>query len=369
MDMRIAKSDIPKLVVPALFLGCALFTNVTFVPNLAQVLRSQPLQVGDALNGHLAAEIDAAFKRQLPYSAVSVAAVGAARYMAFSEGRKGVVVGRQGWLFSSEEFRSSRKPSEDIERSVTEIANIREALAQRSITLVMAPLPAKADVYSEFAGNPALSEEMAQRYSNFKQGLVAAHVETADIKAALLAAKPTDAVFLRTDTHWSPEGAAAAARTLADIVGPVGAHQSFSMEQEDPHTIEGDLVRFVVGAGFNGLVGLAPESITLRRATLAGKAEGTIDDLFGTATTVPVALVGTSYSANASWGFADSLKADLGADVVNFAEEGRGPVTPMRAFLANLSVREAPPQVVIWEFPIRYLTDPTLWDSAPAKEE
>ena len=36
----------------------------------------------------------------------------------------------------------------------------------------------------------------------------------------------------------------------------------------------------------------------------------------------------------------------------------------MLDYLASDEVRDAPPALVIWEFPVRYLTDPTIWGDA-----
>ena len=79
-------------------------------------------------------------------------------------------------------------------------------------------------------------------------------------------------------------------------------------------------------------------------------------------------LTGTSYSANELWSFSESLKAALGADVLNMAEEGKGPIAPMRALLASDTLRDSPPETVIWEFPIRYLGQPELWNAPVAQE-
>ena len=40
----------------------------------------------------------------------------------------------------------------------------------------------------------------------------------------------------------------------------------------------------------------------------------------------------------------------------------------MRAFLASDTLRDTPPETVIWEFPVRYLGNQKLWDVAPATE-
>ena len=77
--------------------------------------------------------------------------------------------------------------------------------------------------------------------------------------------------------------------------------------------------------------------------------------------------------------FGDPDDGDTGGDsfatlhglywlVLNLAEEGKGPIAPMRAFLDSATLRDTPPEVVIWEFPIRYLGQTQLWDPEPAKE-
>jgi alginate O-acetyltransferase complex protein AlgJ len=70
-------------------------------------------------------------------------------------------------------------------------------------------------------------------------------------------------------------------------------------------------------------------------------------------------LVGTSYSANPNWSFVEALKLALSQDILNYAVEGQGPIAPMQTYLQQLDPVDAPP-VVIWEFPIRYLSDPDL---------
>ena len=40
----------------------------------------------------------------------------------------------------------------------------------------------------------------------------------------------------------------------------------------------------------------------------------------------------------------------------------------MRAFLTSDTLRDTPPEVVIWEFPVRYLGQTQLWDKAPPEE-
>ena len=41
--------------------------------------------------------------------------------------------------------------------------------------------------------------------------------------------------------------------------------------------------------------------------------------------------------------------------MANYAEDGHGPLVPMLKYLQSDALRNAPPQVVVWEFPERYL--------------
>jgi alginate O-acetyltransferase complex protein AlgJ len=68
-------------------------------------------------------------------------------------------------------------------------------------------------------------------------------------------------------------------------------------------------------------------------------------------TAVPVALIGTSYSANPNWNFVGALQQALRSDVVNYAEDGHGPILPMLSYLQSDAFKNSPPQVLIWEFP------------------
>jgi alginate O-acetyltransferase complex protein AlgJ len=41
--------------------------------------------------------------------------------------------------------------------------------------------------------------------------------------------------------------------------------------------------------------------------------------------------------------------------VVSYAEDGHGPILPMLSYLKSDDFKNSPPQVLIWEFPERYL--------------
>jgi len=78
-------------------------------------------------------------------------------------------------------------------------------------------------------------------------------------------------------------------------------------------------------------------------------------DLLGDAETPEVALVGTSYSAQPRWNFHGALQEALQQDVGNYAKEGLGPFAPMFEYLKSADFAQAPPRLVVWEIPERYL--------------
>ena len=113
-----------------------------------------------------------------------------------------------------------------------------------------------------------------------------------------------------------------------------------------------DLMNFLEVGAFADSLGLSDEIIPQTGITMDGAALGLFDD----APPIKVALIGTSYSADARWQFADFLRLSLSTQVMNLAETGQGPFAPMLDFLQD-GIEAAPDiSVVIWEIPERYLT-------------
>lgn len=100
---------------------------------------------------------------------------------------------------------------------------------------------------------------------------------------------------------------------------------------------------------------MPPKEPLQKRVTHAVQAQAAGDDALFADSEMPVALVGTSYSANPNWNFVGALKQALGSEVVNYSEDGHGPILPMLSYLKSDDFKNSPPQVLIWEFPERYL--------------
>ncbi|HEY1076338.1 MAG TPA: hypothetical protein VGE51_06585, partial [Fontimonas sp.] len=239
-----------------------------------------------------------------------------------------------------------------IETRLQQIVEVREQLARRGTALIVALVPAKASVYAEHVGRQHPDAVHEGLYERALGGLRARGLVAADLQSALLACKQRSAVFLRTDTHWTPDGARCAAQAIAAQVNQSGLAtqrpQEFVGRREAERDHSGDLINFLpLAPHFAGLLPafdrLAP---THTDATAAV-------DLLGDAAAAEVALVGTSYSADPLWNFDGALRESLHEDVLNLAESGHGPFKPMEAYLRDSNSPR--PRVLIWEIPVRYL--------------
>ena len=333
------------LVVVALGTAAALLTPATY---------RWPTE-GSFVQGEQAARYEEAFNEALPFRDAAVATWGVLEYALFREGREGVVVGREGWLFTDEEFTFYDDAAAETARKLAYIGEVRGALAERNVALIVALVPDKARVYSEFVGRKLPSYTQG-RYESFRRGLLEQNIVTPDLLSALTAAKAQGPTYLRTDTHWTPAGAEVAAETLAealrtaDVPGLFGSTYTTEITGTEPY--RGDLFNFLPLGALKGRLGPGGERLEGRQTTATGDSAG--GKLFG-AQTIPVTLVGTSYSADERWNFTGALQTALGADVLNLATEGHGPLPPMREYLASPELRDAPPSVVVWEIPERYV--------------
>lgn len=343
----------------------ALFLSASLLLSLGNpaLLRSpaKPL-----LDGSWSAAYQAEFDRNSPLLGLAATVWGVLDYTLFKQGRAGVLVGKDGWLFSSEEFvyPASRGSAEELLRENSEaVAAVRDRLADDGVQLVVALLPAKARLYPEKLGRYRLPAGPEARYRSSLESFRAESIVTADLLEPLQQAKEAQAVFLRTDSHWTPFGARTAAEQVAAAVAGLGpfdwlGRTPYSHERAPPQPHRGDLAGFLPLGPLYEAIGPADDQLA-SHGSKASDGPGT--DLFAS-TALPVALVGTSYSQDERWNFAGSLRQALGTDVLVAARKGEGPFGPMIDYLQSEAYRLAKPEVVIWEIPERFLV--RSWSAA-----
>ena len=287
----------------------------------------------------------------MPIRDISIAGWNVLRFALFGEMLEGGVAGRDGWLFTAEEYRQPPDHAERLTRSVTRILADTARLRAAGVPVIVALVPDKARIARRYLAHarPALVEA---RYDAALAALTGAAAKTAgglrvvDLRPALEAIG-ADEAYLRQDTHWTAAGARAAAGAIA-AAGGISGTAEFVTAQTGSQPRAGDLVRFVAPGPFAGWAGLDPVEVPQFATTRPG-------DLFGDTGGPQGVLVGTSYSAVPDWNFPGFLMETLRHDMLDLSDEGRGPFAPMEDFLKGLD-SAAPPAFVIWEIPERYLT-------------
>ena len=311
---------------------------------------------GAVHSGEWMERYQAEWEDQLPLGDLALNVWTALRYVLFREGQSGLLIGDDNWLFSEEEFSYHPGRQQRIERNLAFVLEVRERLQQRGIELVIALVPAKARIYPNRLGRYRFPDYADVRYHRFRAELTEFQIAAPDLVAALLAAMPHGEVFLRSDTHWTPHGAHAAAAALAVAAEPLleqrgSPRARFRLDAQPPLEHSGDLLNFLPLGPFADRLGPGPDRVRQFRAQqVEAAAVGLFDDV-----SIPVTLIGTSYSAGELWSFEAFLKSELRADVLNLAQQGRGPFAPMRDYLDGPTIEDVPPDLVIWEIPERYL--------------
>lgn len=279
---------------------------------------------------------------------------GGVGYRLFGEARPGAVVGRDGWLYTSEEFETAPTDARELRDKLRYVDQVRRELARGGAQLVVALIPAKARLYSSHLGGVRVPASKTPEYETFRRGLEAEGVIAPDLYAALRGVRDGPTLFFRTDTHWTPDGAGVAARAVASRVRALGLELpagDFRAARAAPAIYPGDLLRYLPG------VDRPPSASDWVRARSTERVDSGGSGLLGDEG-IAVTLVGTSYSAPSSanvWDFAGQLQQALGTEVLNAADQGRGPFLPMRDYLQSPERTSNPPRVVIWEIPERYL--------------
>jgi alginate O-acetyltransferase complex protein AlgJ len=332
---------------------------VVLAGGAASVLGGAPswaLEPGVALlDGTLAAAIEDTADEHLLHREASIAGWAVAELLVFGDGNDGVLVGEHGWLYTDEEFALQPHEQGELEAKLAWIQAARDSLRAQGTELLVAIIPAKARIHPEHLGRHRWPDYAQVRYDRFREGLEARGIHAPDLASPLRAAAARgEQIFLRTDTHWTPRGAQRVAALLAQAqpIADLGQDSYRTIEgQPEPHS--GDLLRFLPLGWLQDSLGPKPDMLVRHHTEAVGGGGGGLG-LFDEVT-IPVTLVGTSYSAGAGWNFAGALQRAMGADVLNAAQEGFGPLKPMADYLQDESFLQSPPRLVVWEIPERFV--------------
>ena len=369
-------SSSPKPAVPTEFTarvsqlgGCVfvVFLAASFASALWLMVsgKVELLAPDQSREGVLQGEVTHKIAKQLSKAALPQAAADLERgasWLLLSDTGARVRPGCEGWLFLTDEMRINRHARANAETKAAVVRDIQQQLATRGITLLVAVVPDKSRIASAQLCDVRRPAQLQNRAVTWVEELNRAGVQAVDLAPVL---QPLGAeAYLRTDTHWSETGAAAAAKAIALRVQGMGVsatpHKAFEVTAQDPARRPGDLVRL---AGLEWLPVAwqpAPESVAVTRISeKAGAAQAdadNLDDLFGDANLPNVALIGTSFSRNSN--FAGFLQQALGAPIGDFSKDGGEFSGGANGYFNNPAFTQTPPELVIWEIPERDLQTP-----------
>jgi len=344
-----------RILYIALFLAILLGLGVWSLRSFGSFSTSAETTV---LNGKWTKAAETHYDEEFPIKRLGTNLWAALDFKLFNEGRPGVVLGKDQWLYTDEEFDAVANGEQNEADNLAIIQGVRDALKAQGTQLVLAIIPAKTRLYPEHIGDTKPASLHTDLYQQFHAQAAQAGLVAPDLLAPLQGAKQHGQVFLRTDTHWTPMGAEVVAQQLGAVVAqqtPLsGEPEKFVTQAKETAPYKGDLTNFLpLDPLFSNLLP-QPDQLQQRSTDpVAADAQG--DDALFADDSVAVGLVGTSYSANPNWNFVGALKQALHSDVVNYAEDGHGPILPMLKYLQTDAFKSSPPQVLIWEFPERYL--------------
>lgn len=351
-------NKLPAFVVILMLLcGAPLLWNVLNSDEFAELKISQA-PASDLVTGKTTLKIERVYKDIFPIRDYSVGGLNALSLGVFKEVRKNALLGEDNWYFTAEEFSWDKQSVDIIEQNMNFVQQAADQLAEREIKLIVALLPEKASVYEEHLGSIEFPEMRRDLYQDISAKLTSnEHIVAPNLFDVFNAKKGEAQLFLKSDTHWTTQGAGVTAQAIAEQLSADEELTRADFALQDDAAIEhsGDLYKFAKLSIFSKFVDQPLEPISKLKAE---PLESDLDDLFGSEVGSEAALVGTSYSANDTWSFNAQLKFHSKIDVVNYAEEGQGPFKPMQSFLKDDVLSGEPDlKYVVWEIPLRYFDE------------
>ncbi len=288
--------------------------------------------------------------------------------------------GDSGWLFLGDELTVHDQPQLNVAQRKVDVLKVQKTLAAKGIKLLVVVVPDKTRIEASQLGLLHRPARYAPRVSQWVGELKLAGVETLDLTDTLSAFKQKNgAAFLKSDSHWTEQGAEAAARSVsAEVVRlkiVATPAQDLIVDKRIELNRPGDLIRL---AGVEWLFdALQPQQDLAQETTFkvgsqlqdkgklgtasVSSASAQTDDLFGDADLPNVVVIGTSFSRTSN--FVSFIEKELKAKIANLARNGGDFSGAMNTYLSSVAFKKTPPKLVIWEIPERVLQQKASKDS------
>lgn len=314
-------------------------------------------------SGRSSLALEKQLNARLPAREHLIALANGMRYLLLRGANGEVRVGRDNWLYLSEEMQPHADADKHLAQRVDLMAQVARKLEKDGVTLLVLLVPDKLRVYPQYVSAPTHAHE---RYAQALRLLAQQRVHTVDPLPALQQAASHD-VYYHSDTHWNQRGAQLAAQQVAHAVAKLGLQwepTEFALQQSGPlQERPGDLLRLMgLEHSPNWLRPLPDRETPLQvKQTSFDAPAGLLDDV-----AVPVVLTGTSYSLRGQ--FHGFLQQALHAKVLNAAKDGAGFMQATEAYLQDQAYLTAKPKLVVWEVPERFLQVPLKGEVAWGKQ-
>ena len=204
----------------------------------------------NSLNGEWTTSYEKTFDKKIFFQETSTQLWGMINYTLFKNGRDGVLIGDNGWLFTTEEFTYFPDAKKETQAKIDYIQKVKNVFDDRGIALIVALIPAKARVYKEHLGRYRFPSYNDKNYQNFRQNLKENNVAVTDLLIKMKQNKVENEIFLRTDTHWTTEGAKMSAHVIKSEIekslpGLKLEKTTFYTEKVDEIERHGDLMSYI----------------------------------------------------------------------------------------------------------------------------
>lgn len=298
------------------------------------------------MNGRLTDTIDHTVGEGLPQTPTLDSLASGLSYRLLGDAGPQVRAGCTGWLFSTEELVATRGGEAAMAQRMALARTIRDRLAADGVELVILPVRDKAELAAtQLCGQP-VADQAQTRFAHWQELTAGLELDVVDMSRDWPAPG-----FLRTDTHWNETGAHHAADQLARaITAKLGAGtDDITLKTGTPELKPGDLMRLAGLLESWPWSGPEPDSIAPVSMSI-NRSGGLLDDV----SAPTVILAGSSFSQRS--GFIDFLQDRSKREVAQKSQDGSGFAGALLNILMNEPGLLKQTRLVVWEFPVRALT-------------
>lgn len=326
-----------------------------FAESLSQIGEmTYPKSWVDFREGRTTGALEKQLDQKMPMRSNLIAGANSLRYLLLNGANDQVRVGKDGWLFLTDEIRFDIDGDKNMQTRTNLLSTVSYLLEQKGVKLVVLLVPDKARVHSDRLMTGQYPDANESRYVRTVAQLADKKVTVIDILTPLRKQVASAEVYYRTDTHWNQLGAKIAAQEIASAVGrmriPLQKTTFGSKADAVLSERQGDLI---------GMIGMEsvpsffrPRSDHEAAVTTAQTSSDQLTGLFGE-TGIDVVLTGTSYSLRGN--FHGFLQEALSTKVLNGAKDGGGLLQATKQYLTDDAFKTAKPKILIWEIPERFI--------------